>query len=113
YSINKELNEAVDIAMQVAINRDKFKSVSEFALQQNMFEKVDRVSVELAKKLEGTQKAFSEFMQKMNGSLKYAANGEADIFLGDVESKEDILGRFLEIKKAVIEVLNGIRELEG
>jgi hypothetical protein len=111
YSITRELNEAADIAMQVAINRDKFKSVDEFSKQQSMFEKFDPVSVELAKKLEGTQKLFAEFMQKMNGSLKYAANGEADIFLGDVETKEDILTRFLPIKKAVIDVLNSIRGL--
>jgi hypothetical protein len=113
YSITRELNEAADIAMQVAIERDKFKSVEEFSKQQSMFEKFDPVSVELAKKLEGTQKLFAEFMQKMNGSLKYAANGEADIFLGDVESKEDILGRFLEIKKAVVEVLDSVKGLEG
>jgi hypothetical protein len=108
YSINRELNEAVDIAMQVAINKDKFKNVEEFSKQPNMFEKIDSVAVELAKKMEGTQKAFAEFMQNMNGGLKYAANGEADIFLGDVESKDDILGRFLNIKKAVMEVMNQI-----
>jgi hypothetical protein len=109
YSINRELNEAVDIVMQVAINRDKFKSVEEFSRQQNMFESFDKVSVELAKKMEGTQKTFAEFMQKMNGSLKFAAAGEADIFLGGVESKDDILDRFLTIKKAVSELLNGIK----
>jgi len=109
YSINKELNEAVDIAMQVAINKDQFNSVDEFARQQSMFEKFDPVSVELAKKMEGTQKAFAEFMKGMNGGLRVAANGEADIFLGKVESKEDILNRFLPIKKAVIDVLNSIR----
>jgi hypothetical protein len=111
YSIARELNEAADIAMQVAINKDKFKSVEEFSKQPSMFEKIDPVSIELAKKMEGTQKAFAEFMQKMNGSLKYAANGEADIFLGDIESKEDILGRFLPVKKAVSEVLDSIKGL--
>jgi hypothetical protein len=122
YSINRELNEAVDIAMQVAINKDKFKNVDEFAKQQSMFEKFDPVAVELAKRMEGTQKAFAEFMQSINGSLKYAANGEADIFLGGVESKDDIISRFLDIKKAVWEVLKSIpkadivkslRSLEG
>jgi hypothetical protein len=108
YSVNRELNEAVDIAMQVAINRDKFKTVDEFSKQGSMFESLDPVAVELAKKLEGTQKAFAEFMQTMNGGLKYAANGEADIFLGGVESKEDILSRFLNIKKAVAAVLQSI-----
>jgi hypothetical protein len=108
YSINRELNEAVDIAMQVAVNRDKFKSVDEFSRQGNMFESLDPVAVELAKRLEGTQKAFAEFMQKMNGGLKYAASGEADIFLGGVETKDDILSRFLSIKKAVAAVIGRI-----
>jgi len=108
YSINKELNQAVDIAMQVAIERDKFKNVSDFSKQKNMFENLDPVAVELAKKLEGTQKGFAEFMQTMNGGLKYAANGECDIFIGGVESREDILSRFLDLKKAVTAVLQSI-----
>ncbi|MDR0475410.1 MAG: hypothetical protein LBH43_17275, partial [Treponema sp.] len=108
YSINKELNEAVDIAMQTAINKDKFKSIEEFAKQHNMFETMDPVAVELAKKMEGTQKAFAEFMKGMNGGLKVASNGEVDIFLGKVESKDEILGRFLNIKKAVQEVMKQI-----
>jgi len=104
YSINKELNEAVDIAMQVAINKDKFRNIEEFAQQDTMFESFDPVAVELAKKLEGTQKEFAEFMQTMNGGLKVAANGEADIFLGGVETRDDILSRILKvglIKKSV------------
>jgi hypothetical protein len=108
YSINGELNEAVDIAMQVAINRDKFRNIDEFSKQGSMFESLNPVAVELAKKLEGTQKAFAEFMQAMNGGLKYSANGEADIFLGGVESRDDILSRFLNIKKAVEAVLESI-----
>jgi hypothetical protein len=109
YSINRELNEAVDIAMQVAIDRDKFKSVEDFSKQGNMFEALDPVAVELAKKLEGTQKAFAEFMQKMNGGMKYAASGEADIFLGGVETKEQILSRFLGMKKSIMAALDFFR----
>ena len=104
YSITDELNKAVDIAMQVAVNKDKFSSVDEFSKQRNMFEEDDRVPVELAKRLEGTQKEFAEFMQTVNGGLKFAANGEADIFLGEVESKDAILDRMLGagvIKKAI------------
>jgi hypothetical protein len=108
YSINRELNDALDIAMQVAIDKDKFKSVEEFAKQGSMFESLDPVSVELAKKMEGTQKSFADFMQKMNGGLKYAAAGEADIFLGGVESKDDILSRFLNMKKSILAVLKSI-----
>jgi hypothetical protein len=104
YSITEELNKAVDIAMQVAINKDKFSNVEEYSKQKNMFEDNDRVSIELAKRMEGTQKDFADFMQTVNGGLKYAANGEADIFLGEVETKEAILDRIMKsgvIKKAV------------
>jgi hypothetical protein len=73
-----------------------------------MFESLDPVAVELAKKMEGTQKAFAEFMKGMNGGLKIAANGEADIFLGKVESKDEIISRFLSIKKAVQEAMSQI-----
>jgi hypothetical protein len=31
YSVTKELNEAVDIAMQVAVQKDKCKSVDDYA----------------------------------------------------------------------------------
>jgi hypothetical protein len=103
YSINKELNEAVDIAMLAATQRDKFRDVDEFSRQGNMFEKLDPVAVEIAKKTEGTQKAFAAFFKEMNGSLKMAADGNADIFLGDVESREDILKRLLTLKKAITE----------
>ena len=108
YSINNELNAAVDIVMQVAINKDKFNNVEEFSKQQSMLEETNPIAVGLAKKMEGTQKAFAEFMQSINGSLKYAANGEADIFIGGVESRDDILNRFLSLKKAVLEVMEQI-----
>ena len=107
YSITKELNEAVDIAMQVAIQKDKFKNVDDFSKQQTMFEKLNPVSVEFAKKLEETQKGFAEFMQTMNGGLKYAANGEADIFMGGVESREQILDRVLGLQKAINKAIDG------
>lgn len=66
-----------------------------------MFEKLDPVAVELAKRMEGTQKEFASFMSSMNGSLRPSANGEVDIFLGEVESKEQIVSRMLGIKKSV------------
>jgi hypothetical protein len=110
YSINKELNEAIDIAMQVAIEKDKFKSVEDWAKQKNMFEEPpDETSIELAKKLEGTQKAFAQFMQDINAGLKVGANGEADIFLGGVETKEQILSRFLGLKKSIMAAIDFFR----
>ena len=106
YSINKELNEAVGIAIEVAHHKDQFPNVEAFSKQQDMFRKLDPVSLELAKKLEGTQKGFAEFMLDMNGGLRPAANGEADIFLGECESKEDIVNRVLNIKKTVEKALS-------
>ena len=113
YSINKELNEAVGIAIEVAHHKDQFPNVEAFSKQQDMFRKLDPVSIELAKKLEGTQKGFAEFMLEMNGGLRPAANGEVDIFLGDTESKEDIVNRVLNIKKTVEKALNRFFRLFG
>jgi hypothetical protein len=55
-------------------------------------------------------------MQSMNGGLKLAANGEIDIFFGGVETKEAILGRMLNLKKAignVIDFFRGLRSGKG
>lgn len=105
YSINKELNEAVQIAVEVAKNKDKYPNIEEFSKQQDLFRELDPVSVELAKKLEGTQKEFAAFMSGMNGGLRPAANGEGDIFFGGIETKEQIVNRFLGIKKSVQAIL--------
>jgi hypothetical protein len=114
YSITKELNEAVDIAMQVAINKKRFADVDDYTKQKKLFGvEDDPVAIELAKKLEGTQKSFAEFMQTMNGGLKPAANGEADIFLGGVESREDILANMLNLKKSIGRALEFFRNLNA
>ena len=113
YSINKELNEAVGIAIEIAHNKDKFPDVEAFSKQQDMFRKLDPVSIELAKKLEGTQKGFAEFMLEMNGGLRPAANGEVDIFFGGVESKEDIVNRVLHIKETVKKALDRFFRIFG
>jgi hypothetical protein len=111
YSITKELNEAIDISMQVSINKDKFKDVTEYSKQLGMFGDDDPIAIEFAKRLEMKQKDFADFMQSINGGLRYAANGEADVFLGGTESREDILSRLLQIRKAMTEILNGIMGL--
>lgn len=113
YSINKELNEAVSISVEVAHNKDKFPNVESFSQQQDMFRKLDPVSIELAKKLEGTQKGFAEFMQTMNGGLRPAANGEVDIFFGGIESKEEIVNRVLHIKETVKKALDRFFRIFG
>ena len=113
YSINKELNDAVSIAVEVSKNHDKFPDVETFAKQQDMFRKLDPVAIELAKKLEGTQKGFAEFMQTMNGGLRPAANGESDIFFGGIESKEDIVSRILNLKNTVKKALDRFFSILG
>ncbi|GHU22226.1 hypothetical protein FACS1894172_15580 [Spirochaetia bacterium] len=106
YSITHEFNSAVNMVLQCIAESErtgKKQNLSSFA-QQGMLngEKPDKVTVEFAKKIEGdTQKGFAEFMQTMNGQLEPAANGEVDIFLGEVESKKDILDRILRIRKAI------------
>lgn len=110
YSINKELNEAVAIAVEVANEKAKkepaFRTVEAYAQQKDMFKQADPVAVELAKKLDGrTQKEFADFMLEMNGGLRPAANGEVDLFLGETESKEDIVNRVLKIGKTVQKAL--------
>jgi hypothetical protein len=112
YSITKELNEAVDIAMQIATQKDKFKTIDDYTSQKKLFGvEDDPIAVELVRKLAGTQKEFAAFMQTMNGGLKPAASGEADIFLGNVESREDILGRMLNLKKSIGNVIDFFRNL--
>jgi hypothetical protein len=108
YSINKELNEAVSISIDIKKNK-QFANAEEYSKQNVLFgEKADPIAIEFAKKMEGTQKEFAEFMQSLNGGLRPAADGEADIFLGGIESRDDILSRYIHIKKSVWEVLHSI-----
>jgi len=101
YSISKEINQAIDVVMQVRASGDKFKSVDDFAKQSDMFQEKNDVAVELAKKLELKEREFADFMQKMNANLGEGASGQTDIFFGEVESKEDVLSRMLNLKKAL------------
>jgi len=101
YAITDELNQAVDVMMQVTAQKDKFADVADFAKQGTMFEKKNPVAIELAKKLEMKEKDFSDFMNKMNANLSVGANGQADLFFGEVESKDDILSRMLDLRKSL------------
>lgn len=110
YSINNEMNNAVQIALAVAKDRKTFKTIDNFLDQSDMFEsKPDPVTVAFAKKLDGgTQKEFAQFMLDMNCGLRTAADGQADIFAVGVESKDTIINRVLGIKKAVTNWLAGL-----
>jgi len=108
YSISKEINQAIDVVMQVRASGDKFKSVDDFAKQSDMFQEKNDVAVELAKKLELKEREFADFMQKMNANLGEGASGQTDIFFGEVESKEDVLSRMLNLRKAIADSLRRI-----
>ena len=110
YAVTDELNAAIDVIMQVNIAKDKFKSVDDFAAQGNMFEGRNTVAIELAKKLEGKEKEFAEFMQSMNAALEPGASGQVDIFFGGIESKDDVLKRMLNLKKSLAETVSSAVE---
>lgn len=106
YSIASELNDAVNIALDIKKNK-KFKDAEDYSRQGVLIgENPDPIAIEFAKKLEGTQKEFAEFMRGLNVGLKPAANGEADIFAGGIESRDDILSRYISIKKSIRELLD-------
>jgi hypothetical protein len=113
YSIMEELNQAIDLFMQFNIEKDKFGTLDDLVKQGTMFEAPSDVSVELARKMQMNQKDFAEFMQKVNASLELGVSGQSDIFLGDVETKDDILKRFLDIKKSIESVIRNLRERKG
>lgn len=111
YSFNNELNEAVDIAVNVAKNHDTFKTVDDYLAQGSLFgeKQPDEVTGKLAKLIhdEG-EKAFANRMKDLGTGLQQSANGEMDIFIGGVESKQSLMEKFLEIKKSVQELLTNI-----
>ncbi|GHU65037.1 hypothetical protein FACS189447_03260 [Spirochaetia bacterium] len=110
YSIMEELNQAIDLSMQFNTAKDKFGTLDDLVKQGSMFEDISGVSVKLAEKLQMNQKEFADFMQKMSASLEVGASGQSDIFVGDVETKDDILNRMLNIKKSIQNVLKFFRE---
>ena len=111
YSFNNELNEAVDIAVNVAKNHDTFRTVDDYLAQGSLFgeKQPDEVTGKLAKLIhdEG-EKAFANRMKDLGTGLQQSANGEMDIFIGGVESKQSLMEKFLEIKKSVQELLTNI-----
>jgi hypothetical protein len=111
YSFNNELNEAVDIAVNVAKDHKTYPDVETYLAQGSLFgeKKPDEVTGKLAKLIhdEG-EKAFANRMKDLGTGLQQSANGEMDIFIGGVESKQSLMEKFLEIKKSVQELLTNI-----
>lgn len=115
YSFNKELNDAVEIAVTVAKDHEKYPTVETYLAQGMLFneKKPDEVTSKLAILIhdEG-EKAFSSRMKNMGAGLQNSADGEMDIFLGGVESKENLMKRFLDIKKSIQDFLTAIVQKE-
>ena len=115
YSFNKELNDAVEIAVTVAKDHEKYPTVETYLAQGTLFneKKPDEVTSKLAILIhdEG-EKAFSSRMKNMGAGLQNSADGEMDIFLGGVESKENLMKRFLDIKKSIQDFLTAIVQKE-
>jgi len=115
YSFNKELNEAVDIAVSVAKNHEIYPNVEAYLAQGTLFgeSKPDEVTGKLAKLIhdEG-EKAFASRMKNLGAGLKHSADGEMDIFLGGVETKQSLMERFLSIQKSITDILTTLYSKE-
>ena len=115
YSFNKELNEAVDIAVSVAKNHEIYPNVEAYLAQGTLFgeSKPDEVTGKLAKLIhdEG-EKAFASRMKNLGAGLKHSAEGEMDIFLGGVETKQSLMERFLSIQKSITDILTTLHSKE-
>ena len=115
YSFNKELNDAVEIAVTVAKDHEKYPTVETYLAQGTLFneKKPDEITSKLAILIhdEG-EKVFSLRMKNMGAGLQNSADGEMDIFLGGVESKENLMKRFLDIKKSIQDFLTAIVQKE-
>jgi hypothetical protein len=108
YSVIGEINRAAAIAAEVERNRKTFKSVEDWALQRNFdfAGQENRTAIAFAKRLEGgKQEDFADLIRLLNAVLEPAAHRQPDMFAGAVESKETIIGRFLDTYARVRETL--------
>jgi hypothetical protein len=107
YSVIPEVNEAVRIAAEVEKNSKKWHNVEEWAAQADFdfLEQKNQIAVELAKQLVGkNQSGFADMIGGLNAVLTDAATGQADMFAAGVESKENIVRRYLGIKAEIAEI---------
>ena len=103
YSFNKELNEAVSLILEVNRNKE-FNNIDSYVKQQDMFGggDFDPFAVQFAKILQSEgEKKFANRMKELGAGCRESASGAMDIFLGEVESKESLLKKFLDIKDTV------------
>ncbi|MDR2731416.1 MAG: hypothetical protein LBB81_11040 [Treponema sp.] len=107
YSVIPQVNEAVRIAADVEKNSKTWKNVEEWAAQSgfDFMEQKNQIAVELAKQLEGkTQSGFADMMGGLNAVLADAASGQSDLLAEGIESKENIIRRYLGIKAEIEKV---------
>ena len=107
YSVIPEVNEAVRIAVEVDRNSKTFKNVMEWAAQQgfDFVEQSNQTAIELARKLESEgQSGFADMMAGLNFVLKDAASGQGDLLSAGIDSKENIIRRYLGIKAEIDQI---------
>lgn len=100
YSFNQELNEAVDLAITVS-KSDDWKTIDNYVKQQSLFDekKPDKATIALANLLFNKgEKLFADKMKDLGAGLNESASGQIDIFLGGVETKEELMNRILDVK---------------
>ena len=51
-------------------------------------------------------------MKNLGAGLKHSAEGEMDIFLGGVETKQSLMERFLTIQKSITDILTTLHSKE-
>ena len=106
YSVIPEINHAISVAVEVQTNKKKYKSIADYAGQQELSlgQKVSTdIEVELAARLlEKTEYGFTDMMAGLNAILQEEGRGQDDMFSST--SKDDILRRYLGIKAKVNEI---------
>lgn len=111
YSINDELNRAVEIALRVAKNHKETPDVNSYMQQQDMFdtEKPSELTVKFAEFVHDLgEKNFADKMKSLQAGLRESANGSQDIFLGGCETKDEVINRIFELKKSIQRVLTSL-----
>lgn len=98
YSINEELNNAIETYKKASTSK---LTINEYTNQYNIFgdNDVDLITKRIAQLLETKgYKNLKNFIEKYNDMSEAPANGQRDIFSqGEVETKEDILKKALNI----------------
>jgi hypothetical protein len=101
YSFNKELNEAVEIALNVS-KSNEWKTIDNYVKQQGLFDETppDKATVALANLLYNKgEKIFADKMKDLGAGMNESASGQMDMFLSEVYTKQQLLDKFLEIER--------------